>query len=133
MFSICTYLGLSLLFLICCGYGLKVLPTCIIMVLLPNFANCSIAVKVYTVFMMCTFFFISLFFLSLLHLFISSLVAREDAVSLGKELVRRHFIHHVTYEHDFEDDYLFYRLLEDIKTRSLNAGLSHHCVRRKGN
>lgn len=58
--------------------------------------------------------------------------AREEAITLGKELLRRHFIHHVTYEHDFEDDYLFYRFLEDVKTRSLNAGLSHHCLPRKG-
>ena len=51
---------------------------------------------------------------------------------MGKELLRRHFIHHVTYEHDFEDEYLFYRFLEDVKTRSLNAGLPHHCLPRKG-
>ena len=51
---------------------------------------------------------------------------------MGKELLRKHFIHHVTYEHDFEDEYLFYRFLEDVKTRSLNAGLAHHCLPRKG-
>ena len=51
---------------------------------------------------------------------------------MGKELLRKHFIHHVTYEHDFEDEHLFYRFLEDVKTRSLNAGLPHHCLLRKG-
>jgi hypothetical protein len=57
-------------------------------------------------------------------------MTREDAILLGKDLLRRHFIHHVTYEHDFEDEYLFYRFLEDIKTRSLNAGLSYNCIPR---
>ena len=65
-------------------------------------------------------------------MFLISLLGREDAVSMGKELVNRHFIHHVTFEHDFEDEYLFYRFLGDVKTRSLNARLSHHCLARKG-
>ncbi|XP_019850198.1 PREDICTED: uncharacterized protein LOC100634227 isoform X2 [Amphimedon queenslandica] len=56
---------------------------------------------------------------------------REEALSLGKDLMKRHFIHHVTYEHDFEDEYLFYRMLDDVKTRSLNAALSSHCLPRK--
>ena len=59
-------------------------------------------------------------------------LAREEAIDLGKELLRRRFIHHVVYEHDFKDEYLFYRFLEDVKTRSLNAGLTHHCLPRKG-
>ena len=66
------------------------------------------------------------FFYSLFHL------AREQAVEVGRELVRRHFIHHVTYEHNFEDSYLFYRFLKHVKTRALNGHLSHACVPRKG-
>ena len=58
--------------------------------------------------------------------------ARVDATQVGKDLVRRHFIHHVTYEHDFEDEYLFYRFLGDVKTRALNARLSNNCLPRKG-
>ena len=71
--------------------------------------------------------------LSYLSIYLSiNYIAREDAIKLGKELVRRHFIHHVAYEHDFEDDHLFYRFLGDAKTRALNARLSHHCLPRKG-
>ena len=34
--------------------------------------------------------------------------AREEAVAMGKELVRRGIVRHVTDDHDFEDRYLFY-------------------------
>ncbi|XP_010250210.1 PREDICTED: uncharacterized protein LOC104592501 [Nelumbo nucifera] len=37
---------------------------------------------------------------------------RTEAVEIGKELAKRHFIHHVFGEHDFEDGKNFYRLLE---------------------
>lgn len=64
--------------------------------------------------------------------FLHYLLAREQAIELGRELVRRHFVHHVTYEHDFEDTYLFYRFLKHVKTRALNGHLSHACLPRKG-
>lgn len=38
---------------------------------------------------------------------------REAAVRLGQLLVERGIIHHVTDEHAFKDDYLFYRFYED--------------------
>ena len=59
-------------------------------------------------------------------------LARAEAVDMGKELLRRHFINHVTFEHHFEDDYLFYRFVADLKTKALNAQLSHSCVPRNG-
>ncbi|XP_043696028.1 uncharacterized protein LOC122646520 [Telopea speciosissima] len=37
---------------------------------------------------------------------------RKKAVEIGKELARRHFIHHVFGENDFEDGNHFYRFLE---------------------
>lgn len=37
---------------------------------------------------------------------------RKKAVEIGKELARRHFIHHVFGENDFEDGNNFYRFLE---------------------
>jgi len=40
-------------------------------------------------------------------------ISHEDAVSVGKEMLKRRFFHHVTEDHDFEDRYLFYRLRED--------------------
>lgn len=57
---------------------------------------------------------------------------REEAVKTGRELVRRSFIHHVTHEHDFEDDFLFYRFLGEDSRRSLNAKLTHKCSQRPG-
>ncbi|GAA0138754.1 hypothetical protein LIER_00439 [Lithospermum erythrorhizon] len=38
--------------------------------------------------------------------------ARKKAVTIGKELARRHFIHHVFHENEFEDGNHFYRFLE---------------------
>ncbi|NES80056.1 MAG: mechanosensitive ion channel [Moorea sp. SIO2B7] len=38
---------------------------------------------------------------------------RSEAVKLGQRLVDRGIIHHVTDEHPFEDDYLFYRFYAD--------------------
>ncbi len=38
---------------------------------------------------------------------------RSDALTLGQMLVDRGIIHHVTDEHSFEDDYLFYRFYAD--------------------
>lgn len=57
---------------------------------------------------------------------------REDAVAVCSQLHDRHFLHHVTFEHNFKDDYFFYRLLGDIKTPALNAHLSHTCIPRTG-
>jgi glutaredoxin len=58
------------------------------------------------------------------------LASRAEAVKLGLELQRRHFIHHVTYDHDFKDERLFYRLLGDGHLRALNSKLSYACVPR---
>lgn len=58
--------------------------------------------------------------------------ARSEAVKLGLELQRRHFIHHVTFDHVFKDEWLFYRLLGDGYARALNAKLSYACVPRPG-
>jgi hypothetical protein len=41
------------------------------------------------------------------------LASREEAIKLGKVLVERGIIHHVTDEHNFKDDYLFYRFFDD--------------------
>lgn len=41
------------------------------------------------------------------------LASREEAVRLGRILVMRGIIHHVTDEHDFKDAYLFYRFCQD--------------------
>ncbi|MGF1515620.1 MAG: mechanosensitive ion channel domain-containing protein [Elainellaceae cyanobacterium] len=38
---------------------------------------------------------------------------REQAVAIGQQMVERCIIHHVTDEHSFMDDYLFYRFYED--------------------
>ena len=34
---------------------------------------------------------------------------REEAVSIGKELIKSDIFHHVTYGHTFKDEPLFYR------------------------
>ena len=60
------------------------------------------------------------------------LSAVDEAVQTGKELLRRHFIHHVTHDHDFEDAYLFYRFLGDDKSKALNGKLTHQCAIRPG-
>ena len=41
------------------------------------------------------------------------LASREEAIKLGQVLVERSIIHHVTDEHTFKDDHLFYRFFED--------------------
>ncbi len=41
------------------------------------------------------------------------LASREEAIKLGQVLVERGIIHHVTDEHTFKDDHLFYRFFED--------------------
>jgi potassium efflux system protein len=41
------------------------------------------------------------------------LASREEAIKLGRVLVERGIMHHVTDEHTFKDDYLFYRFFED--------------------
>jgi len=38
---------------------------------------------------------------------------REDAVRLGNDLLKHNVFRHVTSDHDFKDEYLFYRFIED--------------------
>ena len=58
--------------------------------------------------------------------------ARTDAVRMGQEMVAKNFIHHVTFDHDFKDEHLFYRLLGDGGVKALNAQLSYACIPRPG-
>jgi len=44
------------------------------------------------------------------------LASREEAIKLGRLLVERGIIHHVTDEHTFKDDYLFYRFFADERS-----------------
>ena len=46
---------------------------------------------------------------------------REEAVELGNEMLKRNFFHHVHFDHNFKNDYLFYRFIDDEKTTALNA------------
>ncbi len=64
--------------------------------------------------------------------FISFHSAREEAVKFGLELQQKQFFHHVTFDHEFKDNLLFYRLLGDGYTRALNAQLSFACIPRPG-
>ncbi len=64
--------------------------------------------------------------------FISFHSAREEAVKFGLELQQKQFFHHVTFDHEFKDNSLFYRLLGDGYTRALNAQLSFACIPRPG-
>lgn len=57
---------------------------------------------------------------------------REAAVKMGQELYDGHFIHHVTFDHEFKDENLFYRVLGDGHLRALNAKLSYACIPRPG-
>ena len=59
-------------------------------------------------------------------------IARAEAVELGNELFKHHFFHHVTFDHEFKDEKLFYRLLSDGYARALNAQLSYACIPRPG-
>ena len=77
-------------------------------------------------------FVCNLNYLMLRACFINILIAVDQAVQTGKELLQRHFIHHVTHDHDFEDAYLFYRFLGDDKTKALNGKLTHQCAIRPG-
>ena len=43
----------------------------------------------------------------------NQMASREEAIRLGQLLVEQCIIHHVTDEHDFKDEYLFYRFFED--------------------
>lgn len=42
-------------------------------------------------------------------------ISRENAIRLGKRLVDEKWIHHVTDDHTFKDEYLFYRFYWDEK------------------
>lgn len=55
---------------------------------------------------------------------------RDEAVALGNELFKHHFFHHVTFDHEFKDEKLFYRLLGDGYSRALNSQLSYACIPR---
>jgi hypothetical protein len=46
---------------------------------------------------------------------------------MGKELMKRNFCHHVTDEHDFKDEYLFYRFIEDRRRSALNMSFVTDC------
>ncbi|XP_065843089.1 uncharacterized protein [Oscarella lobularis] len=52
---------------------------------------------------------------------------RMDAIQMGRELVKRHFCRHVTEDHDFKDEYLFYRFVEDSKRNALNMEYVTEC------
>ncbi|XP_019618159.1 PREDICTED: uncharacterized protein LOC109465380 [Branchiostoma belcheri] len=52
---------------------------------------------------------------------------RAEAVEMGQKLVTRGFGHHVTDDHKFKDEVLFYRLLEDDSESALNAGVTAEC------
>jgi glutaredoxin len=58
------------------------------------------------------------------------LPSREEAVKQGLELQAKHFIHHVTFDHEFKDEWLFFRLLGDGHLKALNAKLSYACIPR---
>lgn len=58
---------------------------------------------------------------------LASLTAREEAVAMGSQLISRKFGHHVCNEHDFEDGYFFYRLLDDDETNALNMMQMSEC------
>ena len=54
-------------------------------------------------------------------------LSQEDAVEVGKAMLKRRIFHHVTGDHDFENKYLFYRLREDEENnRVLNDHDSYH-------
>ena len=59
-------------------------------------------------------------------------IGEEEATMIGRELVSHHFIHHVTHEHDFENEHLFYRFLGEDRCKSLNSKLTHQCSPRPG-
>jgi len=47
--------------------------------------------------------------------------SRDDAVELGRALKAAHLFEHVTRDHDFNDDYLFYRFLDDKERGTFNV------------
>lgn len=58
------------------------------------------------------------------------ITTRSEAVRVGQELYHGNFLHHVTFDHEFKDEKLFYRLLGDGFSQALNAKLSFACVPR---
>jgi len=52
--------------------------------------------------------------------------SRDEAVEVGKLMMKYDLFHHVAYDHDFKDDYLFYRFPQDdpISKRLKHAGPS---------
>eukprot|EP00755_Sulcionema_specki_P028807 Sspe_Gene.90740::Locus_62220_Transcript_2_3_Confidence_0.375_Length_1302::g.90740::m.90740 len=50
-----------------------------------------------------------------------NLSSRDEAVKIGKELFRHKFFFHVCLDHDFKDEYLFYRLQKHAQPLTLNT------------
>jgi hypothetical protein len=47
-------------------------------------------------------------------------LSQENAIRVGQILIDKKFIHHVTDDHDFKDEYLFYRFYWDEKEFKMN-------------
>eukprot|EP00008_Paramoeba_atlantica_P009068 CAMPEP_0201478982 /NCGR_PEP_ID=MMETSP0151_2-20130828/3734_1 /ASSEMBLY_ACC=CAM_ASM_000257 /TAXON_ID=200890 /ORGANISM="Paramoeba atlantica, Strain 621/1 / CCAP 1560/9" /LENGTH=496 /DNA_ID=CAMNT_0047860273 /DNA_START=93 /DNA_END=1583 /DNA_ORIENTATION=+ len=45
----------------------------------------------------------------------------QSALKLGNDMMEKHIFHHCKYDHSFKNEELFYRFLEDEKTKSLNV------------
>jgi len=58
------------------------------------------------------------------------MVIREEAIRIGNDLHERHFFQHVNAEHDFKDEYLFYRFLADESSTPLNMSVMSDCLPR---
>lgn len=56
-----------------------------------------------------------------------SLAARSEALEMGQELLKRHFCRHVADDHEFKDEYLFYRFVEDNRRSALNMSYVSDC------
>ncbi|XP_064626576.1 uncharacterized protein LOC135487119 [Lineus longissimus] len=53
---------------------------------------------------------------------------RPTAIEMGQQLIDKHFGHHVKHTETFQDDVVYYRLLEDDhETNALNAGSISDC------
>ncbi|XP_062506238.1 uncharacterized protein LOC134182807 [Corticium candelabrum] len=52
---------------------------------------------------------------------------RSEATEMGRELMKRNFCHHVADDHEFKDEYLFYRFVEDKRRSALNMSYVTDC------
>lgn len=61
-----------------------------------------------------------------------ALATRAEAVELGNRLMAHHYLHHVTHDHPFADDHLFYRFIQDeeVTPMTLNATHASSCLAR---